>query len=93
MISEYNKAPEDRYGLKNLMQFVGKRLVMRGFIVSDFQEKYFAEHQKNVQKWIKDGSFKAQFSKTEGMDNAIEGLLSLFSGKNFGKAVLVVAKI
>ena len=65
---------------------------MQGFIVSDFQEKYFGEHQKIAQKWIKDGSLKVRLSKTEAMDNAIEGLLGLFSGKNFGKAVLDVTK-
>jgi len=55
--------------------------------------KYAADHQKNVQKWIHEGSFKAQFSVTEGIDNAAEGLLGMFQGKNFGKAVLEVAKL
>ena len=54
---------------------------------------YAEEHQKNVQKWIHDGSFKAEQSVTVGMDNAAEGLLGLFHGHNFGKAVLEVAKI
>ena len=65
-------------------------LLFVGFIVSDLQDKYFDEHQKNVQQWIKDGSLKVRLSKTIGMDNAIEGLLGLFNGSNFGKAVLQV---
>ena len=31
--------------------------------------KYTDEHQKNVQKWIHDGTFKAQQSVTQGIDN------------------------
>lgn len=34
MISQYNKPPEESYGVTNLMQVVGKRLKMQGFIVS-----------------------------------------------------------
>ena len=34
--------------------------------------KYGAEHQKNVQKWIHDGTFKAVQSVTKGIDNSGE---------------------
>lgn len=90
MISDYNKPVEEKYGVKNLQVFFEKRLRMQGFIVSDLADKYSAEHQKNVQAWINDGSLKVKMSVTEGMDNAIDGLLGLFAGKNFGKAVLKV---
>ena len=60
---------------------------------ADMGPKYTEEHQKNVQKWLHDGSFKAEMTVTEGIDNAGEGLLSLFEGKNFGKAVLEVSKL
>ncbi|KAF2766200.1 NAD(P)-binding protein [Teratosphaeria nubilosa] len=95
MISQYNKAPADQYGVKNLMNVVAKRLTMRGFIVfdPDMGPKYAKQHQENVQKWISEGTFKAEQSVTVGMDNAPEGLLGLFEGKNFGKAVLEVAKL
>lgn len=55
--------------------------------------KYAKEHQENVQKWLHDGSFKAEMSVTKGIDNAGEGLLGLFAGKNFGKAVLEVSPL
>ena len=54
---------------------------------------YFEEHQKNLQKWIHEGTFKAVTDTTEGIDNAGEGLLGLFEGKNFGKAVLEISKL
>lgn len=33
MISQYNKPPQDQFGVTNLMQVVGKRIKMQGFIV------------------------------------------------------------
>ncbi|KAK5134698.1 hypothetical protein LTR08_006213 [Meristemomyces frigidus] len=95
MISQYNTPPEQQYGVKNMVNLIAKQLTLRGFIVSDpdMGPRYTAEHQKNVQKWIHDGSFKAEMSVTVGIDNAAEGLLGLFEGKNFGKAVLEVSKL
>lgn len=95
MISQYNVKPGEGYPIRNLMQTVAKRLKMQGFIVGDANmgPKYAADHQKNLQKWIHDGSFKAQMSVTEGIDQAAEGLLGMFAGKNFGKAVLTIAEM
>ncbi|KAG6358020.1 hypothetical protein INS49_013904 [Diaporthe citri] len=93
MISQYNvKDASERYGVKNLMLVVGKRITMQGFIVGDpgFGPAYAQEHQEKVQAWIADGSFKAKLHVTEGIDNAAEGFLGLLEGKNFGKAVLKI---
>ena len=40
MISQYNIPPEKHYGVKNLMQVVGKRIKMQGFIVGDKSKFY-----------------------------------------------------
>ena len=95
MISQYNSKPDELYPIRNLMQVVGKRLRIQGFIVGDpnMGPKYFRKHQEKLQKWIHDGSFKAVCSVTEGIDNAVEGFLGMLSGKNFGKAVLQVADL
>ncbi|KAL2822309.1 hypothetical protein BDW59DRAFT_102572 [Aspergillus cavernicola] len=87
MISQYNSAP---YPIKNIGFVLTKRITMRGFIVGDagMGDKYAKEHQENVQKWIKDGSFKSLTHETVGIDNAAEGLVGIFYGKNLGKAVL-----
>ena len=89
LISEYsNTGP--LYPLQNYDCILRKRLTIRGFVVFDqgMGDKYHHEHQTKVGKWIKDGTFKAVTCETEGIDNAIDGLLSLFSGQNLGKAVL-----
>lgn len=95
MVSQYNKPAEEAYGVKNLMQVVGKRIKMQGFIVMDqnMGPKYTDEHQKNVQKWINEGTFKAQQSVTQGIDNSGDGLIGMLAGKNFGKAVLEVSSL
>ncbi|CAL8583444.1 hypothetical protein XPA_009068 [Xanthoria parietina] len=96
MVSQYNvESPEQRYGVKNLIQVVGKRLKMRGFIVGDpdMGPKYAVDHKRNVSQWIHDGTFKAQQSITKGIDNAVEGFLGMLKGENFGKAVLTIREL
>ncbi|WEW54722.1 hypothetical protein PRK78_000145 [Emydomyces testavorans] len=90
MISQYNLKPEDQYPIKNLLMVVSKRLSIRGFIVSDpgMGDKWSKEHRERVSQWIKEGSFKPMISETVGIDNAAKGLVGLFKGENFGKAVL-----
>ncbi|EPS25542.1 NADP-dependent oxidoreductase RED1 [Penicillium oxalicum] len=87
MISQYNSAP---YPIKNIQNVLVKRITMRGFIVADADMGpiYTKEHQERVQKWIKEGSFKVLLHETNGIDNAAEGLVGIFHGKNMGKAVL-----
>jgi NADPH-dependent curcumin reductase CurA len=94
MISQYNAAPAQQYGVRNLMQVVTKRLRMQGFIVMDenMGPKYHADHVRNVAQWIADGSFRAKLSVTEGIDHAAEGLIGMLEGRNFGKAVLEISK-
>lgn len=78
--------------MKNLFHVVSKRLTMRGFIVGDkgFADKYGKEHQEKMQQWLAEGSVKAKLHVVEGIENAAEGLVSIFEGKNFGKAVLKI---
>lgn len=87
LISQYNSAP---YPITNIHNVLIKRITMRGFIVGDpgMGDVYTKEHQERVQKWIKEGSFKVLIHETVGMDNAAEGLVGIFYGKNLGKAVL-----
>ena len=96
MVSQYNISdPDKRYGVKNLGLVVGKRLKMQGFIVFDANmgPKYAADHQKNVAKWISEGTFKARQSVTVGIDNAVQGFLGMLKGENFGKSVLTIEEM
>jgi NADPH-dependent curcumin reductase CurA len=95
MVSEYSKADGERYGVKNLMSIVAKRITMRGFIVGDenMGPRYIKDRDEKVAQWLHDGSFKAKTSVTDGIDNAPEGFVGMLQGKNFGKAVLKIADV
>jgi NADPH-dependent curcumin reductase CurA len=94
-VSQTSKKPEETHAIKNFPWVVSKRITIRGFIVfdPDMGPKYREEHQKNMQKWLKDGSITAKLSVTEGIDNAAEGLVGMLKGENFGTAVLRVAEL
>ncbi|KAH8773770.1 putative oxidoreductase [Diaporthe sp. PMI_573] len=89
-IAEYNRDRGQRHGLRTYDSIFLKRLTVRGFIVSDkgFADKYAKQHQSCMQEWVKSGQIKTQTWEVQGIENAAEGILALFSGKNFGKAVL-----
>lgn len=92
LISEYNTPANKREGIKSLMNIIGKGIKMEGFIVGHprFGPAYAKDHQEKMQNWLADGSVKAKLSITEGIDNAADGLIGIFEGKNFGKAVLKI---
>ncbi|KAI0597080.1 hypothetical protein F4775DRAFT_561473 [Biscogniauxia sp. FL1348] len=95
MIESYNTPLEQRYGVRNLVEVFAKRLTMRGFVVGDpdFGPAYGAEHQRNVQRWIDDGSLRARMHVTRGgVERAADAFADIFRGGNFGKAVLEVKK-
>ncbi|KAK4182546.1 hypothetical protein QBC35DRAFT_158005 [Podospora australis] len=92
MISQYNTPDQERYGVKNLMHIVAKRITFRGFIVYDkgFGDKYAKEHSEKLIQWLQDGSYKAKIDITDGIDNAADGFIGMLQGKNFGKAVVKI---
>ncbi|KAE8453244.1 hypothetical protein EG329_011311 [Mollisiaceae sp. DMI_Dod_QoI] len=94
-VSQTSKKPEDQYGIKNMPLVVSKRLRIRGFIVfdPDMGPKYHEEHQRNVQKWIKNGELQVKLSVTDGIDHAAEGLVGMLKGENFGKALLKITDV
>lgn len=54
-ISGYNG---QSHGVRNMMQFIAKRLKMQGFIVSDFEKKYGKEFMETIPKALADGTLK-----------------------------------
>jgi NADPH-dependent curcumin reductase CurA len=66
-----------------------KSATMRGFIVSDFFEK-FPTATKQLTLWLKEN--KITFSETivEGFDNIPQAFIDLFDGKNEGKMIVKI---
>ena len=86
MIASYNNA-EPAPGPNNLMLIVGKKVRINGFIVSDhgdMRDQFLSE----MIPWIADGKVKSRETVFEGIDNAVDAFLGLFSGENFGKMVV-----
>ena len=86
MISQYNDT-EAAPGPSNMIQIVGKQLQMRGFIVtthSDMQGQFI----KDMTAWISSGKMAFEETVYEGIDNAPDAFMGLFSGKNKGKMVV-----
>lgn len=86
-ISQYGKKAEDVYGVKNLMQLVGKRGILQGFIVVDYESR-FTEAMVCLNKWIDDGKIVYEVDVQTGFDEIPNTLMRLFTGKNLGKQVL-----
>ncbi|KZV32797.1 hypothetical protein F511_23709 [Dorcoceras hygrometricum] len=89
MISQYNL--EELEGVKNLFLLVVKRIRMEGFIVFDYAHLY-PKYLEMVLPLIKQGKIVYVEDIVEGLENAPNALIGLFSGRNVGKQVVVVAR-
>lgn len=90
MISGYNG---QQYGVKNLMNVVGKRLTLRGFIVGDpdFWPKYAQDFYTNVPKWLASGEIKYKSDIAVGLENGPDKFVGMLRGENFGKTIIQIA--
>lgn len=89
MISQYNlETPEP--GPRSMMNMVGNRVLMQGFIISDHFDKYPA-FLAEVGGWLRAGRIKHEVTVVEGIDNAVKAFMGLFTGDNLGKMVVRLA--
>nr|XP_043609476.1 2-alkenal reductase (NADP(+)-dependent)-like [Erigeron canadensis] len=88
MISQYNDQGD---GVHNLFHIVTKSLRMQGFIVFHHYHLY-PKYLDMVIPLIKDGTISYIEDIAEGLESAPTALVGLFSGKNVGKQVVVVAR-
>ncbi|MEO1321842.1 MAG: hypothetical protein AAFV59_02430 [Pseudomonadota bacterium] len=86
MISQYNDT-EPRPGPNNVIQIVGKQLQLRGFIVSTHIDMT-ADFQRDMATWIQSGQMKFEETVMEGVENAPNAFMGLFSGQNKGKMLV-----
>ena len=88
-ISTYN-ATEPQPGPSNLFQMIGKRLLWKGFIVSDHVDR-FSAFARDMGSWIAKGKVVWRETVHEGIDNAPLAFMGLFSGGNMGKMIVRLA--
>ncbi len=70
-----------------LRTMLTKRLLVRGFIVTDFMSQ-FADFQRDMPAWVASGRMKHREHIVEGLANAPGALIGLLKGENFGKVVV-----
>ncbi len=85
-ISAYN-ATAAVPGPDNLFQAIGKRLTLRGFLVSD-HEDLRPQFEQEMSAWLADGRIAWRETAVEGIESAVEGFRSLMAGGNTGKMVV-----
>jgi NADPH-dependent curcumin reductase CurA len=86
MISQYNlETPEP--GPRYMMNLVGNRVRMQGFIISDHFDRYPA-FLADVGGAVKAERIRHEVTVVEGIDSAVKAFLGLFSGDNLGKMVV-----
>ncbi|XP_044500534.1 2-alkenal reductase (NADP(+)-dependent)-like [Mangifera indica] len=88
MISQYNlKQPE---GVHNLMHIIPNRVRIKGFAAFDYYGQY-SQFLDQVLPMIREGKIVYVEDIVEGLENAPGALIGLFTGRNFGKQVVLVA--
>ncbi|KAL1293371.1 hypothetical protein HN51_054005 [Arachis hypogaea] len=88
MISQYNLTQPE--GVTNLANIVYKKIRMQGFHFFDYVNLY-PKFLEFVLSHLKEGKIVYVEDIAEGLENGPAALVGLFSGRNFGKQVLLVA--
>ena len=94
LIAHYNdtEVPSGPNVLPKLMRMVlTQRVMIQGFIVSDFSNKQGA-FLRDMNKWIADGKINYKEDIVEGLDNAVGAFQGLLEGSNFGKLLIKVSE-
>jgi hypothetical protein len=85
-ISVYNDE-KPAPGPRNLALAVGRRLTLRGFIVTDHGAR-MREFVPEMAGWLRDGAIKHDETVVDGIDNAVDAFLGLLRGANLGKMIV-----
>lgn len=95
LIATYNETGV-RPGLDRLSlltrTLLTKRIKMQGFIIFDDYGNRFGEFSSQMSVWLKEGKIKFREDITDGLENAPRVFAGLLEGKNFGKAIIRIAK-
>ncbi len=85
MISGYNSTEpmEFRY----IMNVIGKGLMMKGFIVTQFMDRA-AEFYQDMGAMVASGKLESQETVHEGLESQVDAFRGLFTGGNTGKMLV-----
>src|SRR5258707_10803744 len=86
-ISQYDGVPSAHgpRGVPGLI--VVKRLIMQGFIVTDFMNER-DQALKDLQSWVASGKLKVQEDVIDGLENTPKARIGMLAGENRGKRMV-----
>jgi NADPH-dependent curcumin reductase CurA len=90
-VSQYNNEGGGFVGPKNYMNLLVSRARMEGFVVFDYTSRYL-DGAKQIAQWLAEGKLQAKEDVVAGLEQFPTALNKLYTGENFGKLVLEVAK-
>jgi len=74
-----------------MMVMIGRRLTLRGFIVTDHPEAC-EEYVDKAIGWISDGQLKYRETVAEGIENAAKAFIDMLKGGNTGKQIVQLSE-
>ena len=86
-ISQYNST-KPATAPHNLALAIGKRLTLRGFVIAKYAEQARADFERDMGRWITDGSIHWDETAREGLDAAPQAFIDLLDGANTGKMIV-----
>ena len=93
VISFYNATQAQTgldWGPRILREVLTKRILMKGFIVWDYQEQ-LPQFVNEIVPMIQSGRIKVREDVSQGIESAPQSLIDVLNGENFGKKVIQVA--
>ncbi|MCY1277138.1 putative NADP-dependent oxidoreductase YfmJ [compost metagenome] len=88
MVAQYNDAVA---GPRNIYAVIQKSLLLQGFIGINHMDTWEAFIQ-DVGTWIAEGQIKTRETIVDGLENAPDALIGLFSGDNYGKMLVRIGE-
>ncbi len=89
-ISGYN-AEKPEMAPRWLFHLVIKRALVRGFLISDFAER-FPEGFHALAGWVRNSRLKYRETVAEGIENAPQAFIGMLGGGNIGKQLVKLAE-
>jgi NADPH-dependent curcumin reductase CurA len=86
MISNYND-DELEPGPRGMAVIIGRRLTIRGFIVTDHRDAC-VEYVQKAAGWLAEGRLNYRETVTDGIENAPQAFIDLLKGRNVGKQIV-----
>jgi NADPH-dependent curcumin reductase len=95
LIAQYNavdQGPGPNLLPATMREILSKSLTLRGYINYEFATAHYADFLKTVSAGIQDGKIRYREDITEGLENAPTAFIAMLEGRNFGKALVRVAR-